>query len=112
LQSDVVAALGTCKNKLVGFIHSFRIALHPVATGCTLTRCSNAWLASQREAQALFADQGRQLAGPQLTVTGKRHKATPEEAVMIARVYGDGNLIPKSEIGKELIPAIGRLLRE
>jgi hypothetical protein len=37
---------------------------------------------------------------------------TPEEAVMIARVYGDGNFIQKSKMGKELIPAISRLLRE
>jgi hypothetical protein len=55
---------------MVRFIHSFRIALHPVATGCNLTRCSNASLASQREARALFVDKGRPLAGPQLTVTG------------------------------------------
>jgi DNA-binding NarL/FixJ family response regulator len=37
---------------------------------------------------------------------------SPEEAEMIARLYGDGNFIQKSEMGKELIPAISRLLRQ
>ena len=35
---------------------------------------------------------------------------TPEEAAILARLYGDGNFIPKSEAGKELIPAVSRLL--
>jgi DNA-binding NarL/FixJ family response regulator len=35
---------------------------------------------------------------------------TPEEAATLARLFGDGNFIPKSEAGKELIPAISRLL--
>jgi len=35
---------------------------------------------------------------------------TPEEAAHLARLFGDGNFISKSEIGEELIPAIHRLL--
>jgi hypothetical protein len=35
---------------------------------------------------------------------------TCEEAAGLARVFGDGNFIPKSEAGKELIPSINRLL--
>jgi len=35
---------------------------------------------------------------------------TREEAAGLARLFGDGNFIPKSEAGKELIPAINRLL--
>ena len=35
---------------------------------------------------------------------------TCEEAAGLARVFGDGTFIPKSEAGKELIPAINRLL--
>lgn len=53
----------------------------------------------------------RQLVPPPKLILISRHY-TPEEAVMIARVYGDGNFIQKSEIGKELIPAISRLLRD
>jgi DNA-binding response OmpR family regulator len=37
---------------------------------------------------------------------------TPEEAVVLARLFGDGNFVPKSEAGKSLIPAIDRLLPE
>jgi DNA-binding NarL/FixJ family response regulator len=35
---------------------------------------------------------------------------TPEEAAAIARLFGDGNFIPKSEAAKQLIPSINRLL--
>lgn len=35
---------------------------------------------------------------------------TPEEAAVLARLFGDGNFIAKSEMGKELVPAINRLL--
>ena len=37
---------------------------------------------------------------------------TPEEAAMLARLFGDGNFIPKSEAAKQLIPSISRLLPE
>jgi two-component system chemotaxis response regulator CheY len=37
---------------------------------------------------------------------------TPQEATHLARLFGDGNFIEKSEIGKELVPAISRLLSE
>jgi DNA-binding NarL/FixJ family response regulator len=37
---------------------------------------------------------------------------TPGEALHLARLFGDGNFVPKSEMGKELIPAISRLLPE
>ena len=37
---------------------------------------------------------------------------TPEEAVALARLFGDGNFVPKSEAGRDLIPAINRLLPE
>jgi DNA-binding NarL/FixJ family response regulator len=37
---------------------------------------------------------------------------TPEEAEMIRRLYADGDFIQKSNAGKELIPAISRLLPE
>lgn len=35
---------------------------------------------------------------------------TPEEAAVLARLFGDGNFIAKSEMGKDLVPAISRLL--
>jgi DNA-binding NarL/FixJ family response regulator len=35
---------------------------------------------------------------------------TPEEAAHLARLFGDGNFIPKSEAGKQLVPAISRIL--
>jgi DNA-binding NarL/FixJ family response regulator len=35
-----------------------------------------------------------------------------EEADYLARLLGDGKFLPKSEIGKELVPAIRRLLPE
>ena len=37
---------------------------------------------------------------------------TPEEAATLARLFGDGNFVPKSDIGKSLVPAISRILRE
>jgi two-component system, NarL family, response regulator LiaR len=33
-----------------------------------------------------------------------------EEAAHLARLLGDGKFVPKSEMGKELVPAISRLL--
>lgn len=35
---------------------------------------------------------------------------TPEEAAHLARLFGDGNFIPKAEAGKELVNAVSRLL--
>jgi DNA-binding NarL/FixJ family response regulator len=35
---------------------------------------------------------------------------TSQEAAMLTRLFGDGNFIPKSEAGKTLVPAVGRLL--
>jgi len=35
---------------------------------------------------------------------------TVEEAAVLARLFGDGNFIAKSEMGKDLVPAITRLL--
>jgi DNA-binding NarL/FixJ family response regulator len=35
---------------------------------------------------------------------------TAEEASVLARLFGDGNFIAKSEMGKDLVPAINRLL--
>ena len=35
---------------------------------------------------------------------------TSHEASLIASLFGDGNFIQKSEIGRELVPAISRLL--
>ena len=35
---------------------------------------------------------------------------TPEEAAHLARLFGDGNFIQKSETGKRLIPTISRML--
>jgi len=35
---------------------------------------------------------------------------TAEEAAHLARLFGDGNFIEKSQTGTELIPAINRLL--
>jgi len=37
---------------------------------------------------------------------------TPEEAAHLARLFGDGNFIQKSETDKRLIPTISRLLPE
>lgn len=35
---------------------------------------------------------------------------TPEEAATLARLFGDGNFVAKSEMGKDLVPAISRIL--
>jgi DNA-binding NarL/FixJ family response regulator len=37
---------------------------------------------------------------------------TAGEAELLARLFGDGNFVPKSEAGKLLLPAINRLLPE
>ncbi len=37
---------------------------------------------------------------------------TPEEAAVLARLFGDGNFIPKSDTGEKLIPAIRVFLPE
>jgi CheY-like chemotaxis protein len=37
---------------------------------------------------------------------------TPQGAADLARMFGDGNFIQKSETGEQLIPAISRLLPE
>jgi DNA-binding NarL/FixJ family response regulator len=37
---------------------------------------------------------------------------TPEGGAHIARIFGDGCFLPKSETGRKLIPAISRLLTE
>jgi DNA-binding NarL/FixJ family response regulator len=36
---------------------------------------------------------------------------TPEEAAALARLFGDGNFVAKSELGRNLVPAISRVLR-
>lgn len=35
---------------------------------------------------------------------------TPEESAILARLFGDGDFIPKSEVGKTLVPTVSRLL--
>jgi DNA-binding NarL/FixJ family response regulator len=55
------------------------------------------------------ARQIRSLA-PQTKIVLMSSYYTPEEAAYLARLFGDGNFIPKSETGRELIPAISRLL--
>jgi DNA-binding NarL/FixJ family response regulator len=35
---------------------------------------------------------------------------TPEEAAALARLFGDGNFVSKSEAGTDLVPAINRVL--
>ena len=37
---------------------------------------------------------------------------TPDEAAALARLFGDGNFVAKSEMGKDLVPAISRILPE
>ena len=37
---------------------------------------------------------------------------TPEEAATLARLFGDGNFVAKSDMGKDLVPAISRILRK
>jgi DNA-binding NarL/FixJ family response regulator len=45
---------------------------------------------------------------PQILLISSHY--TPQEAAMLARLFGDGNFIPKSEAGKTLVPAVSRLL--
>jgi len=35
---------------------------------------------------------------------------TPEEAVILARLFGDGTFVTKAAAGKDLVPAVSRLL--
>ena len=49
---------------------------------------------------------------PEVRVILMSSHYTIEEAAHLARLFGDGNFIEKSTIGKELIPAISRVLRE
>jgi two-component system, NarL family, response regulator NreC len=37
---------------------------------------------------------------------------TPEEAAILSRLFSDGDFIQKSELGRELVPAINQLLPE
>jgi DNA-binding NarL/FixJ family response regulator len=37
---------------------------------------------------------------------------TPEEAASLARLFGDGNFVAKSEMGKDLVATISRILPE
>ena len=37
---------------------------------------------------------------------------TAEEAAILARLFGDGGFIQKSELGKQLVPAISRLISD
>ena len=37
---------------------------------------------------------------------------TPEEAACLARLFGDGNFLAKSDMGKDLVHAISRILPE
>jgi DNA-binding NtrC family response regulator len=48
------------------------------------------------------------MAAPKIVLISSHY--TPQEAAMLARLFGDGNFIPKSEAAKQLIPAISRLL--
>ena len=53
----------------------------------------------------------RQLENAPKIVLMSSHYA-PEEAAVLARLFGDGNFVPKSEAGISLIPTISRLLPE
>jgi DNA-binding NarL/FixJ family response regulator len=55
------------------------------------------------------ADQIRRLV-PETKIILISSHYTPHEAALIADLFGDGNFIQKSEIGRELVPAISRLL--
>lgn len=37
---------------------------------------------------------------------------TPEEAATLSRLFGDGNFVAKAEAGRDLVPAINRVLPE
>lgn len=47
---------------------------------------------------------------PEIKIILMSSHYTPEEAAVLARLFGDGNFIAKSEMGKDLVPAINRLL--
>jgi len=47
---------------------------------------------------------------PEIKIILMSSHYTPEEAAVLARLFGDGNFIAKSETGKDLVPAINRLL--
>lgn len=47
---------------------------------------------------------------PKIIMTSSHYSS--EQAALLARLFGDGNFIPKSEAGKALIPAVSRLLPE
>lgn len=49
-------------------------------------------------------------AAPRIVLMSSHY--SPEEAEVLARLFGDGNFVPKSEAGKLLIPTINRLLPE
>lgn len=49
---------------------------------------------------------------PEVRIILMSSNYTIEEAAHLARLFGDGNFVEKSAIGKELIPAISRVLRE
>ncbi len=55
------------------------------------------------------ADEIRRLV-PETKIILMSSHYTPHEASLIANLYGDGNFIQKSEIGRQLVPAISRLL--
>jgi DNA-binding NarL/FixJ family response regulator len=57
------------------------------------------------------ADEIRRLV-PETKIILMSSHYTPHEASLIASLFGDGNFIQKSEIGRELVPAISRLLPE
>jgi two-component system, chemotaxis family, chemotaxis protein CheY len=46
--------------------------------------------------------------GPKIVLTSSHY--TPKESAILARLFGDGSFIPKSEAGKALVPAVSRLL--
>jgi two-component system response regulator YesN len=47
---------------------------------------------------------------PQTTIILISSHYTPEEAAILDRLFSDGDFIQKSELGRELVPAINRLL--
>jgi len=55
------------------------------------------------------ADEIRRLV-PETKIILMSSHYTPHEASLLASLYGDGNFVQKSEIGRELVPAISRLL--
>lgn len=47
---------------------------------------------------------------PEIKIILMSSHYTPEEAAVLARLFGDGNFLAKSEMGKDLVPTINRLL--